>query len=79
MTAKPDKVVDLLAALEASIKAAKEDRNYREPSPLLPAPDPRVDIVWPLLARPNCDLWERHQAEQLAARILQALDEQETR
>ncbi len=40
--------------------------------------DPRIDIVWPLLARPNCDLWERHQAEQLAARILQALDEQET-
>lgn len=39
--------------------------------------DPRIDIVWPLLARPNCDLWERHQAEQLAARILQALDEQE--
>ncbi len=38
-------------------------------------PDPRIDIVWPLLARPNCDLWERHQAEQLAARILQALDD----
>lgn len=34
-----------------------------------------IDIVWPLLARPNCDLWERHQAEQLAARILQALDD----
>ena len=41
-------------------------------------PDPRIDIVWPLLARPDCDLWERHQAEQLAARILHALDEQET-
>ena len=39
--------------------------------------DRLIDIVWPLLARPNCDLWERHQAEQLAARILQALDDAE--
>lgn len=36
--------------------------------------DPRIDLIWPLLARPGCDLWERHHAEQLAARILQTLD-----
>jgi len=36
--------------------------------------DRLIAIVWPLLTRPGCDLWERHQAEQLAARILDAVE-----
>ena len=36
--------------------------------------DRLIAIVWPLLARPGGDLWERHQAEDLAARILDVIE-----
>lgn len=58
-----------------------ETCGQKLPAPLTPrrvdspeVSEPRVDLIWPLLVRPGCDLWERHHAEQLAARILQTID-----